>query len=69
MIVGQQLFDEARETADDLVDEAQARAILDLVYARSVGAARLDRELVQEYRQQPRLVHRQHFAEVFNFGL
>ena len=63
------MFDEPRQSAHDLVGKAQARTVVDLIGICAIGAARLDRQLMHEYGQQPRLIHRLKLAEVVNFGL
>jgi len=65
----QQLLGETRQSADNLIDEAQTRGIFDLFDVGTVGGACLDRQLMQKDRQQPGLIQRLQFAEVLNFRL
>ena len=57
-IVDQDLLDEARHAMLDLVDEAQLVGIDRLLAAGAVEIARLERHLVHEARQEPRLLER-----------
>src|ERR1039457_2531784 len=69
LVVSQQLLDETRQAADDFIDEAQPRGVMHLFGIGPIGGARFPRELVQEYGQQPRLVHRLQLVKVVDFGL
>jgi hypothetical protein len=49
------------------IDEAQPRGIVHLIGQGAIGSAGFDGQLMQEDRQQTRLIHRLQIAEVLDF--